>query len=296
MRRFLIFSCIFCGLIATGLAQSFVHEPLSTVQSEKCTRDLFEIESTYTFSSDFHDSRLGEGSSAYYDFSYDHRFRVEGNWYLRFGAEYERFDFGGTNNGLPDHLQAIVGHIAFEYVVHDYAAAGIRLQPGFYFQDRLRGQAFDIPWKLFVGFPLKKDKVFAFVGLGGGLYQDPPVGPGGGIVWLINDKLRLEGVFPKPALVYDPNDTWQFRIVGDIVAESFRTDDVVTPKFELHHAVLQYEEFRAGVEASYSGIKGVKINAGAGCTFLREFDFFRAERTEKSDPAPYARLSIEAKF
>ena len=52
--------------------------------------------------------------------AYDHRFLITGNWYFRAGVEYERYDFGGSDNGLPDHLQALYGHLALEYVVKDF--------------------------------------------------------------------------------------------------------------------------------------------------------------------------------
>jgi hypothetical protein len=272
---------------------------IPTQPKDENSRDLFSVESVYTLRSDFRDEpRLGEGDSLYDDFSYDHRFLITGKWYFRAGMEYERYDFGGTNNGLPDHLQAAYGHLAVEYVVHDHAGASLEIDPGVYFQNRITGDAFDIPWKLFVSFPLKKDKIFGVVGLGGAIYQDPVVAPGGGIIWLFSDKLRLEGVFPKPALVYEPADNWQFRILGELVYESFRTDDVVTPLLKLreHDAVVQYNEDRAGVQASYSGFKPFKISAGAGYTLIRDFDFFRVGVREKTDPAPYFRLSIEAKF
>ena len=287
------------AFLATALpaaARLYWPNPLSTAAGEKSATDLVESDTTYTFESGFRDSRLGDGSSLYNDISYDRRFLIRGNWYFRAGIEYERFDFGGTENGFPEHLQAIFAHLAYEYVVHDRAAAGIRLHPGFYFQDRIGIDAFDIPFKLFGGFPLKKDKVFAFVGIGGSIYQDPIVGPGGGIVWLISEQLRLEGVFPKPALVYSPTADWQFRIYGDMLYETFRTDDVVTPKYELHNAVLEYSEWRAGLQASYSGLRGFKINVGAGWTIRRYFDFYRAERREKVEPAPFVRLAIEGKF
>jgi hypothetical protein len=267
---------------------------------EKNSLDLFSYDGIYTFRSDFKtgEGRLGEGDSFYNDFSYDHRFLITGKWYFRTGFEYERYDFGGTDNGLPDHLQAIYGHLAIEYVVKDHPGASIELDPGVYFQNRITGDAFDIPWKIFVSFPLKKDKIFGVIGLGGGLYQDPIVAPGGGLIWLFSDKLRLEGVFPKPALVYDLNDDWQFRIAASLAYESYRTDDVFTPlhKLRLHNAVVQYNEDRAGVQVSYSGIKHLKITAAAGCTVLRDFDFFRAGVSEKTDPAPYVQLSAEAKF
>jgi hypothetical protein len=94
------------------------------------SRDLFSTETTYTLRSDFVDDRLGHGDSLYDDFSYDHRFLITGKWYFRTGIEYERFDFGGPDNGLPDHLQALYGHVVVEYVVKDHAGAAVELNPG----------------------------------------------------------------------------------------------------------------------------------------------------------------------
>jgi hypothetical protein len=266
--------------------------------ADQNSHDLFSVESTYTFNSDFHETKLGNGESLYDDFSYDHRFLITGKWYFRAGVEYERFDFGGSENGLPNHLQAAYAHLALEYVVHDHVGAGIELDPGAYFENRITGDAVDVPWKIFVSFPLKKDKVFGVIGLGGALYQHPIVAPGGGIIWLISDKMRLEGVFPKPALVYEPNDDWQFRLLGELFYESFRTDDVLTTehKLQLHNAIVEYNEDRVGLQAKYSGIKPFQIIAGAGCTVRRDFDFYRAHQRAVADPAPYVRLSVEAKF
>ena len=276
---------------------TFEAQPGPTPEEEN-SRDLFSYETTYTFRSDFKESKLGRGDSLYDDFSYDHRFLITGKWYFRAGVEYERYDFGGSDNGLPDHLQAAYGHLALEYVVKDHAGAGIELEPGAYFQNRITGDAFDIPWRIFVSFPLKKDKIFAVVALGGGIYQDPIVAPGGGIIWLISDKLRLQGVFPRPALVYQPNDDWDFRLTGELSVTSFRTDDVLTTerKLQLHNAIVQYQEDRAGAQVAYSGFKPFKIIAGAGVTIRRDFDFFRANQAKKTDPAPFVRIAMEAKF
>jgi len=135
--------------------------------------------------------------------------------------------------------------------------------------------------------------------LGWGIYQDPPVAPGGGIIWLFSDKLRLQGVFPRPALIYQPNDDWDFRITGELNYTSFRTDDVLTTerKLQLHNAIVQYSEDRAGVQIGYCGFKPFKLIAGAGVTVERNFDFFRANQSKRTDdPAPYIRVAAEAKF
>jgi len=290
-------------LIAVGAA-SAVAGPAnlelqpSPAPPDENSRDLFNYETTYTFDSDFKESKLGDGDSLYNDFSYDHRFLITGKWYFRAGVEYERYDFGGSDNGLPDHLQAASGHLALEYVVKDFPGISIELDPGVYFQDNVSSDAFDIPGKAYVTFPLKKDKIFAVVALGWGLYQDPPVAPGGGIIWLFSDTLRLQAVFPKPALVYTPNDDWEFRIMGELNYTSFRTDDVLTTeqKLQLHNAIVQYSEDRAGVQIGYTGIKHAKLIAGAGVTVERNYDFFRAHQSKRVDPAPYVKIGAEVKF
>ncbi len=270
----------------------------SPAPADENSRDLFYYETTYTFDSDFKESKLGHGDSLYNDFSYDHRFLITGKWYFRAGVEYDRYDFGGTDNGLPDHLQTASAHLALEYVVKDFAGISIELDPGVYFQDNVTWDAFDIPAKAYVTFPLKKGKIFAVIALGGSIYQDPPVAPGGGIIWIFSDKLRLQGVFPRPALIYQPNDDWEFRITGELNYTSFRTDDVLTTerKLQLHNAVVQYSEDRAGVQIAYSGLKPFKLIAGAGVTVERDFDFFRANQSKRTDPAPYIRIAAEAKF
>ena len=231
-------------------------------------------------------------------FAYDHRFLIKGNWYFRAGVEYERYDFGGSDNGLPDHLQALYGHLALEYDVKDTAGISVEADPGVYFQDDVSGNAFDVPGKAYVTFPLKKDKIFATVGFGWGQFQDPAVAPGGGITWLINDKLRLQAVFPKPALVYQPNDDWDIRALGELNFLGARTGEVHTTeqKLQLDNALVQYSEYRAGLQVGYSGFKPFKIIAGAGCTIQRNFDFFRVEQSKRTDPAPYIRIAAEAKF
>ena len=270
----------------------------SPALADENSQDIFSYETTYTFSSDFKESKLGHGDSLYNDFSYDHRFLITGKWYFRAGVEYERYDFGGSDNGLPDHLQVAAAHLALEYVVKNFAGISIELDPGVYFQDNVTWDAFDIPGKAYVTFPLKKDKIFAVVAVGGGIYQDPPVAPGGGIIWIFNDKLRLQGVFPRPALIYQPNDDWEFRITGELNYTSFRTDDVLTTerKLQLHNAVVQYSEDRAGVQIAYSGLKPLKLIVGGGVTVERNFDFFRANQSKRTDPAPYIRVAAEAKF
>jgi hypothetical protein len=297
IRGFFAFLFLTSITLARAGPPTFEVQPSPTPADEN-SHDLFSWETTYTFDSDFEESKLGHGDSLYDDFTYDHRFLITGKWYLRAGVEYERYDFGGTDNGLPDHLQGVYGHLALEYVVKDHAGVSIEIDPGVYFQDNATWDAVDVPGKAFVTFPLKKDKIFAVVAVGWGAFQYPVVAPGGGIIWLFSDKLRLQAVFPKPALVYQPNDDWDVRAIGELNFLGARTDDVLTTerKLQLHDAVVQYSEYRAGLQVGYSGLKPFKLMAGAGVTVERDFDFFRAHQSKRIDPAPYIRVAAEAKF
>src|SRR5438309_570502 len=297
----LFFISLLVGVATSVIAGTPTYEVQpSPTPAEENHRELFDYELDYTGNSSFFDDhgKFGNGDSLYNDFSYAHRFLVTGKWYLRAGVEYERFDFNGTDNGLPDHLQTVHALLAMEYVVHDHAAAGIEIEPGPYFQNNITSDSIDMPWKVWVTFPLKKDKIFAVIGAGGSIYSNPIVAPGGGLIWLFTDHLRLEGVFPKPALVYNPNDDWEFRVAANLFFESYRTDDVITPqaKLQVHNAIVQYSEERVGVQATYSHFKPFDITLDVGCTIKRRFDFFRAEASAKTDPAPYVRLAAEAKF
>src|ERR1700747_3178386 len=152
--RYLAVILLCVGIASAVAGPANIELQPSPTPADQNSHDIFSWETTYTFSSDFKESKLGHGDSLYDDFSYDHRFLITGKWYLRLGVEYERYDFDGTNNGLPDHLQAAYGHIAVEYIVKDFAGAGLELDPGVYFQDNVRGDAFDIPTKAWFSFRL----------------------------------------------------------------------------------------------------------------------------------------------
>src|SRR6266568_5924330 len=297
----LFFMSVFLSAAASAFAGPATFEAQSSpTPADENHRELFDYELDYTGNSSFFDDhgKFGNGSSLYNDFSYAHRFLITGKWYVRTGVEYERFDFDGTNNGLPDHLQTVHALLALEYVVHDHAGAGIEIEPGPYFQNNVTSDSIDVPWKVWVTFPLKKDKIFAVIGAGGSIYSNPIIAPGGGLIWLFTDHLRLEGVFPKPALVYNPSDNWEFRLAANLFFESYRTDDVITParKLQVHNAIVQYSEDRVGVQATYSHFKPLDITLDVGATIRSDFDFFRAEAEVKTKQAPYVRLALEAKF
>src|SRR5690349_23999937 len=94
---FSLFSATLSGY--AGASMEMQPAPSPTQDENKNSTEIFNYETTYTGTSDFqkYSGRFGDGDSLYNDISYAHRFLITGNWYLRLGAEYERFDFGGDN-------------------------------------------------------------------------------------------------------------------------------------------------------------------------------------------------------
>src|SRR6266699_673375 len=116
IQRFFI--SLFLGARRTANKRRATYEAQrSPTPADENSRDLFGYEMDYTLNSNFYDDhgKFGNGDSLYNDFSYAHRFLITGKWYFRAGVEYERFDFDGTNNGLPDHLQTVHALLALEY-------------------------------------------------------------------------------------------------------------------------------------------------------------------------------------
>src|SRR5436309_13086506 len=122
MKRIrLFFISVFLSAAASAVAgpPTYEAQPLPTPADEN-HRELFEYELDYTGNSSFFDDhgKFGNGSSLHNDVSYDHLFFITGKWYFRAGVEYERLDFDGTHNGLPDHLVTVHARLPLEYVVH----------------------------------------------------------------------------------------------------------------------------------------------------------------------------------
>ncbi len=256
--------------------------------------DLFSAEWSYTTKSNFKSGAYGSQDAGEWDFSYSHRFPVTGHWYLRAGVDYQRFDFGGSTNGLPNHLQAVSGIVAFEYVEQNFPAVAVVLHPGFYFENDINAQSFDMPIEIYSSFKIT-DRFFVMIGAAGARYYHPSVFPIGGVIWLINDQWRVEGIFPKPALIWSPMKEWDFRLQGELLGGGFRMDGG-NPNPALSGAVLQYVEYRAGVQASYTGFKSFELIAGAGYSVERQFDFYRAHTNLRTAGALFIKLGVEAKF
>jgi len=303
------FACALTALFSTSafagdITQSSSADGKATVTSGTASTptplDLLSVDEDYTGASNVRQGpSYGKQTASHTALDYSHRFHVTGQWYLRLGVAYERFDFSHTSAPLPDHLQQATATIAYEYVVQGFPAAAIELHPGFYYQNDAEGRDFAVPVDIYSAFPIEKDKVFGMVGAYTSPFIKPQVIPIGGVIWLVNDKVRLEALFPRPALIYTLNDDWECRFAGEISGGGFRMDRTGRDAVLAHQgSVVQYEYYQAGPEVKYTHWKGTDLTVGAGYSFEREFDFFRdgPYQKYKAVGAPYIKIAIETKF
>lgn len=223
-----------------------------------------------------------------------------GNWFLRLGAAYERFDFGTDNETrLPDTLQSIAGVVALEYLVKGETAIFLESRPGVYFQHDINTGAFDAPTTLAAAIPVfGGDKFYLVLGVYGSLLTNYPVLPFIGAVWHINDQWDLRAVLPEPRLTYKVTDTFHLYAGGELVGGGFKTDRRFiqdNPRSNLSGTTVTYTDIRAGGGITWE-CKPFSVDLGGGVSLQRQFDYSRADESYESDPAPYVKLTVKAEF
>lgn len=280
-------------------------EPEITTSSEKTETvplDIFNAESGYVFESDLnHGGSFGKQYEAQNEFEYAHRFLITGNWYFRAGVMYDRFDFGNTDAPVPVHLQAMAGAFGIDYMHGKDVGAFLQVRPGFYTEEHIGLSSFDCPILVGRFWTLQPDKLYILTGayasfLRGGY----PVAPLVGVVWIPNEKLRFMGVVPEPRVIYSVNKDIDIWAGAELAGGSFRTDhhdDFVGPHVaKLSGTQVDYNDYRAGAGITYSPTNRIDVDLGGGFAIQRSFNYHRAGEYYRTDPAPYLRLEIKAKF
>lgn len=220
-----------------------------------------------------------------------------GAWFLRLGADYERFDFSIHNETrLPDTLQSAAGVIALEYLVNDQTAFLIESRPGVYFQHKVSSGSFDAPTNIATVLPFfQSDKFYVIGGVTVSALSRYPVFPIGGILWHINNKWDLRAYLPDPRLVYQASDTLEYYTGAELVGGAYKTDNRQITPVKLSGAVLTYDEVRVGAGITWKA-KPLTFDFGGGYTVQSEFDYSRAGESFTTHPAPYVRLTARLDF
>ena len=281
--------------------KKIIHEPIADE-----SQWAVSLRSSYTFESDFsrgkHDPN---GDSLMNRVDVSHRIALgglpaltsDGAWNLRVGAAYARWDFGNSGGlPIPNHLQSVNAKISLEYLVKGQTAFLFETEPGVYFEDDIRGNNFDAPTKLALGYPVSD----RFVIVGGvsyaGLrsYQFVPIV---GFIWTINDQWKVNMLPPEPRIIYTASEKLSLWAGAELAGGSFRVDERRTrEKKSLNNAVLDYSEWRAGAGLTWK-VGGCELEFGGGYAFERKFDYHRAEEGFETDEgAPYVKFAIGGSF
>lgn len=269
---------------------------------ERVPIDIVETKTGYVFESDLnHGGSFGKQDELQTEFEYGHRFLVNGNWYLRLGLSYDRFDFGNTRAPVPVHLQRMAGVISIDYMKGEDIGALLQIKPGFYTEEHLGLASFDCPITLARFFVLQPEKLYFLAGAQAAFLRGGyPVIPVVGLVWIPNDTVRFIGVLPEPRLIYSPNEKLELWVGGEFVGGSFRTDhddDLVGRHVrKLSGTQVDFWDYRAGLGVTYDLTNMLSIDVGGGCSIQRAFLFHRAGENYRTDPSPYLRMGLKAKF
>jgi hypothetical protein len=219
-----------------------------------------------------------------------------GQWFLRIGADYERFDFSIHNEDrLPDTLQSASGILALEYLVNDKTAFLIETRPGVYFQQKVNSGSFDSPTNIAAVVPVSGDKVYLIGGVTVSGLSRYPVFPIGGLLWHISDKWDLRAYLPDPRLVYEVSDNFEIYAGGELVGGAYKTDNHTVEPLKISGGVITYDEVRAGAGVTWKA-KPFTLDFAAGYTVQSEFDYSRAGESFDTHSAPYVRLTARLDF
>jgi hypothetical protein len=276
----------------------------SEAGKEKVPLDVVETETAYVFESDLNHGGVGiKQDELQNDFSYAHRFFITGNFYARAGVSYNRFDFGRTAPPVPLHLQSLAGVISLDYMHGADIGAMLELRPGFYTESDFRMEAFDCPITLMRFFVLQPDKLYVMAGVNYSFMRRTLGGvlPFAGLVWVPNEKWRVMAVLREPRLIYSVSKQLDIYVGGEVEGGSFRTDqhNNYRNNFFLNRfneAEVDYLDLRGGAGLTWSVTDQIKLDLGGGYAIQRKFDFNQIDEVFRSDPAPFVRFEVKAKF
>ncbi len=301
----------------TGSIGQAIQGATQSITDDVTPLNTLETQSTYVFSAPFQEKEFRtpspdapNGRQSNYEhidelentFEYGHRIHLVDKVYLKLGIDYERWDFSKTTAPLPTTLSALRGEINFEYIVHGMPAAFVNFNPGVYYanskaslgsvdMNTAAGTLFPIPY-------LKN--VYGLVGLEFSILAHYPVQPFGGVVWLINDHLRLQAVPEEPRLIYTVNKQLDFFVGGQVSGTAFKrnSDDDARPQFKrFSKGVIDFSEERVGAGLTYTPIEAVDIDLSGGWDIQRDFNYYRGDSKRfVTDGAPYVKLEVSANF
>jgi hypothetical protein len=221
---------------------------------------------------------------------------------LRLGLDWSRYAFDTQNPSapIPDVVNALDLQLGADVQLSSALLMRMEIHPGFYGTfDDIAFRDINIPFVAGLSYFVSADFIVT-LGVSVDLNAQIPVIPAIGVHWKLSDRWTIDGVAPRPQLLYHLSDTITLFTGADIRETTFRMDDQFgssrgTPV--LNRAILDYWEVRGGGGVTWTVAKGLNLDVEAGFVPYRRFDYYRADvKAVSSDWFPYVRLGFSAKF
>jgi len=295
-RRTGLMMIVWCGGLMLTTA-SFVRAGSMAISQE------LDAEYSYSAGAATHkgDTQYGDMTEQHSDLSYLFSPQISKDWLLRFGAEWQYFNFGVPGNApLPDDLQQLNATLGCDYQFGDQWLLRAELRPGIYGSEfhNLSARDFDIPFILGVTYLANPDLQWVF-GILVDWRSQFPVLPAPGVRWKFADQWTLNGIFPRPRVEYDYNDRLQLYTGFEVEVGTFTVGDQFgvdhnIPK--LNNATLDYFEYRVGAGVLWKLLPNVTIEAEAGGLLGRWISYVHEDTVLRSQPAPYVQLNCHVRL
>jgi hypothetical protein len=203
-------------------------------------------------------------------------------WYWSYGVQAEKYSFAG-GQAWPQRLQDYTALLTLEYYEGAESVAALTIRPGWYFENHPSATAWDVPVDLTGGLPVTRD-LSAVLGFSNGRFYHHAL-PILGLVWIASPRLRIELLYPEPALIVTLGPTANLRLGGELIGAGFLSDARPT------RTAVEYTSYRVGAEWNQTLDSGLKLAFGAGVEVERSFDYFRRPQRLHGAGAGYLKIS-----
>jgi hypothetical protein len=206
------------------------------------------------------------------------------SWYWSYGLQADYFALQNSGAFPLQRLQGYAARVSLEYFVGAEQVADLTLRPGLYFENHASPSAWDVPVDLVSGIPITK--TFAgVVGFSAARFYRHVV-PVAGAVWIVSPQLRLEAVYPEPAIVMKLNSHLEARLAGELLGGGFRTDADSPGKS------VEFTSYRINASLNFQMGRRCILSTSCGYELFRNFAFRGGLRAEAKG-APVLKLSWE---
>ncbi len=246
----------------------------------------------HTAETGFRDDRDERQRGHLFEVRTDYRVPLRENLLARAGLQYQRYAFSSTDRPLPENLQRVGVPVTLTFLRDRRPLFIVTVTPSVGFEDRVTTRSANVSLLAFRSFTLT-ETLSAQLALFGSTSAKYPVLPGAGLVWNFSETGTLRLTPPRPEIVFDPRDRWEFALGASLHGGTFRVSEKDgVPE----NSRLNLTEYRAGARVSHRLTDTLTAGLTAGWMIKRKFDHDRIGVVHRSRGAPYAGLSVDASF